>query len=195
METGWLYGWMLLPAIISFARILDVTLGTVRLIFVARGYKYLAPLIAFFEVLIWIIVISQVMKNLSSPVCYLAFAGGFAAGNFIGMWLIERLSLGMVMVRIITQQDAAQLIEAMRSRKFGVTSTDGEGARGPVKIIFTVVPRKQVDGVVDEIGKYNPKAFYTVEEVGQVEKGVFPEKQPASLNGLRWRLRPLRKGK
>lgn len=187
--------WVLLPILIFLARICDVTLGTVRLIFVSRGFKYLAPIAGFFEVLIWILVIGQIMQNLSNWLCYVAYAGGFATGNYVGMWVAERLSLGIVLIRIITQRGAHALVDRLRKNDYGVTSVDGEGAAGPVQVIFTIVPRREVGTVVEMVKAYNPKAFYSIEEVGFVEKGVFPARKDFRYVGLERFLRALRKRK
>jgi uncharacterized protein YebE (UPF0316 family) len=86
------YTWIVLPVLIFVARITDVSLGTVRVIFVSRGLKYLAPLVGFFEVLIWLLAIGQIMKNLSNPVCYIAYAAGFGMGNYVGIRIAEKLA-------------------------------------------------------------------------------------------------------
>jgi len=189
------FAWGILPALIFLARICDVTLGTVRLVFVSRGFKYLAPVAGFFEVLIWILAIGQIMQNLSNWVCYLAYAGGFATGNYVGMRVAEKLSLGIVLIRVITQKGAHALVDRLRESDYGVTSLDGEGAAGPVQLIFTIVPRREVGAVVDLVKAYNPQAFYSIEEVGFVEKGVFPMKKDCRFVGLERFLRPFRKGK
>jgi len=189
------YAWVILPLLIFLARIADVTLGTVRLVFVSRGFKYLAPVIGFFEVLIWILVIGQIMKNLSNPVCYLAYAGGFATGNFIGILIAEKLSLGIVLVRIITQKEAGSLLERLWAKDYGVTSVQGQGANGPVHVVFTIVPRREADAVVELVKQFNPQAFYSIEEIGFVERGIFPlRKERHQLRFLKF-LRPFRKGK
>jgi len=193
-----LYPWVILPLLIFVARIVDVSIGTVRLIFVSRGLKYLAPVAGFFEVLVWILALGQIMQNLSNPACYIGYAGGFAMGNFVGIWIAEKLSLGVVMVRVITEKEAGALIASLKAENYGVTSVDGYGTVGRVKVIFTIVPRREVEKVVELIEKFNPKAFYTVEEVDSVEKGVFPVK--TSGNTVRWMGRlgslwPIRKGK
>lgn len=190
-----LFAWVILPILIFLSRIADVSIGTVRVILVSRRLKYLAPVAGFFEVLIWIVVIGQIMKNLSSPVCYVAYAGGFAMGNFIGILIAEKLSIGMVLVRVIFPRQVNGLLERLRERRYGVTSIDGQGAGGPVQIVFTIVPRREVQTVVDLVKESNPEAFYSVEEVDFVERGVFPLRR-------RWReltflqlVRPFRKGK
>lgn len=189
------YAWFVLPALIFLARVADVSIGTVRVIFVARGLKYVAPIIGFFEILIWLLAIGQIMKNLSNPVCYIAYAGGFAMGNFVGIWIAEKLSLGVVLIRVVTKKDASELVEYLKSGDYGVTSVDGHGTAGEVKVVFTIVPRREAQSVVELIKRFNPKAFYSIEEVGFVEKGVFPAKRGGDFFGLSKLLAPFRKGK
>jgi len=190
-----IYAWIVIPFLIFIARITDVSIGTVRLIFISRGYKYLAPIVGFFEVLIWILAISQIMKNLSNPVCYIAYAGGFATGNFVGMLIAEKLSLGVVMIRVITQNDSSTLVNYLKSADYGVTTLDGQGTAGEVKLVFTIVPRREAESVVSLINKFNPQAFYSIEEVGTVKEGVFPPKKDGTFAGFRRFFRPFRKGK
>lgn len=190
-----IFAWVVLPVLIFLARICDVSLGTVRLIFVARGFKYLAPVIGFFEVLIWILAIGQIMQNLANPVCYLGYAGGFATGNYIGLLIAERLSLGVVLIRVVTQKGADPLVSRLRERGYGVTSVDGQGSSGPVQVVFTIVKRREVRPVVELVKQYNPRAFYSVEEVDFVESGIFPLQQGWRRVDMLRLLRPSRKGK
>ena len=189
------YAWLILPVLIFLARVTDVSIGTIRLIFISRGLKYLAPVVGFFEILIWLLAIGQIMKNLSNPVCYVAYAGGFAMGNFVGMWIAEKLSLGVVLVRVVTKKDATELVEYLKSADYGVTSVDGHGTAGHVKVVFTIVPRREVKSVADLINKFNPQAFYSIEEVGFVEKGIFPARQVNNFANFLKLFRPFRKGK
>ncbi|OHB62055.1 MAG: hypothetical protein A2167_03650 [Planctomycetes bacterium RBG_13_46_10] len=189
------YAWFLLPFLIFVARIADVSIGTMRVIFVSRGFKYLAPVVGFFEVLIWILAMGQIMKNLSNPVCYIAYAGGFAMGNYIGICISEKLSLGVVLIRIITQNNALPLVKHLTSQEYGVTSLDGHGSRGKVQVVFTIVPRYEAPAIVESIKKFNPEAFYSIEEVGFVEKGIFPNRNVWRDFSLLSLFRPFRKGK
>ncbi len=191
LNTGF-YMWFVLPFLIFLARVLDVSFGTIRVIFISRGFKYLSPLIGFFEMLIWLLAIGQIMKNLSNPVCYIAYAGGFAMGNYVGIRIADRLSLGIVLIRVITEKDASQLVESLESATYGVTSVDGHGAAGQVKVVFTIVPGKEVKRVVNLIEKFNPKAFYSIEEVGFVEKGIFPARKIWGNSDLSKLFRPVR---
>lgn len=185
------YAWVVIPFLIFLARIMDVSIGTVRLIFISRGFKYLAPLVGFFEVLIWLLAIGQIMQNLSNPMCYISYAGGFAAGNFIGMWIVEKLSLGTVLIRVITNKDSTELIESLRQADYGITNIDGQGKFGKVQVVFTIVARSEVDSVIELVKKFNPKAFYTIEEIGFIEKKRLPPKGVSNLIKL---FRPFRKG-
>ena len=189
------YGWFVLPLLIFLARVVDVSMGTVRIVFVSRGFKFLAPVMGFLEVLIWILAISQIMQNLNNPACYVAYAGGFAMGNFVGMWIAEKLTLGVVLVRIVLKKDATELVENLKNEDYGVTCIEGHGTVGQVKVIFTIVPRREVKRVTELINIFNPQAFYSIEEVNSVEKGVFPIRQAGGLGNIIKHLRPFRKGK
>lgn len=190
-----IFTWVVLPLLIFVARILDVSLGTVRVVLVSRGVRALSALVGFFEVLIWIIVIGQIIKNLNNAACYVAYAGGFATGTFVGTWLADKLAVGFVIVRVVTQHDASELIDFFNKSNVGATTVDAEGAYGPVKIIFMVIKRQDLRQVIDNIKRFNPNAFYSIEDVRSISQGIFPMRK-----GLRWRNnggvpRPFRKGK
>ena len=165
-----IYALIGLPLLIFFARVCDVSLGTIRIIFISKGIKYLAPFVGFFEILIWILAISQIMQNLSNPFYYLFYAGGFATGNFVGIIIDEKLSIGTVGVRIITRQDARDLVIALKKTNFGITVVDAEGSKGKVKIIFTVINRQNIQKVINIVNQYNPKAFYHIEDIRYVSE-------------------------
>ncbi|PKN86130.1 MAG: hypothetical protein CVU51_07655 [Deltaproteobacteria bacterium HGW-Deltaproteobacteria-1] len=169
-----IFKFVILPALIFMARICDVTLDTLRIIYVSRGMKFTAPIMGFFEVLIWLMAISQIFQNLSNPVCYVAYAGGFAMGNFIGIILEEKMAIGTVIIRIITQKEAVNLIEVLKTNHYGVTHIDAQGVMGPVKIIFTIIKRKDIDRVLKIVRTCNPLAFFTIEDVRSARKGVYP---------------------
>ncbi len=177
--------YVILPILIFLSRICDVTLGTMRIIFISKGYKYVAPFLGFFEVLIWIIAISQLLSNLSTWVCYVAYAGGYATGNFVGMMLEERIAIGTLLVRITMNKDGHELMGRLNADGFGATMMDGEGSSGKVHVIQTVTSRKLVKRVEEIITSYNPKLFYTIEDVRLVRRGVFHPKQSMFH---RWRL-------
>jgi uncharacterized protein YebE (UPF0316 family) len=168
------YSLLIIPMFIFFARICDVTIGTMRIIFVARGMKLVAPALGFVEIFIWIIAISQIFQNLNNPINYFAYAAGFATGNYVGMLVEERLAMGVSLIRVITHQDATNLIDYLRASGYGVTVLDGHGKEGPGKVIFSVIKRKNIKDVENAINEFNPKAFYSIEDVRHVAAGTFP---------------------
>jgi uncharacterized protein YebE (UPF0316 family) len=186
--------WVVLPLIIFLSRIGDVSLGTLRHVFISKGYRRLVPFLGFFEVLIWIIVVAQVMKNLNNVACYLAFAGGFATGTYVGLRIEERLALGLQVIRIITNQNCDELIQALKKENYGITVVDAHGAMGPVKMLFTIIKRKNVQSVVTIIHYHNPTAFYSVEDIKDTSQGVFKPVPTDSFSTIR-QMFPVTKGK
>ncbi|MGB8980998.1 MAG: DUF2179 domain-containing protein [Anaerolineales bacterium] len=184
MQTFDWYTWVILPLIIFTARLTDVTLGTIRIIFVARGRKYLAPLLGFVEVFIWITIVAQIVGGAQSIVAYLAYAAGFAVGNYVGMIVEERLAIGTLVIRVILPKDGISMVERLRAEGYGATYVDGHGASGPVILIYTVVMRKELARVVSLNQEVHPKAFFTVEELRSAQQGIFPVRSSARLGRL-----------
>ncbi len=182
-----IYSWFLLPLFIFVARIMDVSLGTFRLAMISRGLKRKAALLGFFELLIWLIATSRIFHHLDNVMMYVAYAGGFATGTWMGMRIEEVISPGIVLVRVITRQEAGELIDYLRSCKMGTTTVDAIGQQGPVKIIFTIVKRQHLSNVIDTINRFNPRAFYSIEDVRFVKEGfVGKNVHPLSIAWKRW---------
>jgi uncharacterized protein YebE (UPF0316 family) len=180
-QTGW-FQWVVLPILIILARICDVTLGTMRIVFLSRGRRSIAPILGFMEVLIWLLAISQIMRNLSNPITYLAYATGFASGNYIGLWLEEKLAIGMVAVRVFLKKDSELLVQKLQDAGFGVTRLSGMGTQGAVDIIYTLIQRRSISQVIDLIHQVNPKTFFAVEEIRSASQGVFPVRRSLELD-------------
>ncbi len=180
-DSFW-FVYVLLPALIFISRILDVSMDTLRIIFISRGDKIIAPILGFFEILIWLLAITRIMANLDNWTCYVAYAGGFATGNYIGLLLEERMALGIRMIRIITGRDANPLIATLRSSGFGVTTVPATGKDGPVHVIYTIVPRSQTKPVIEKVKEFNPRAFYSVEDVRGVNNDSFTFGQRTNSN-------------
>jgi uncharacterized protein YebE (UPF0316 family) len=175
------FNWIILPLLIFLSRLADVTLATLRHIFISKGLKKIVPVLGFFEVLIWLVAIRQVFNNLNNVACFVAWAGGFSAGTYLGMLIEERLAIGLQVIRIITNENADELILAFKNRKQGVTIVDGQGAIGPVKVLFTVVKRVEKASVIKLIHQYTPNAFYSIEDVRSSHLGVFNEGEKLSM--------------
>jgi uncharacterized protein YebE (UPF0316 family) len=168
------YTWVLLPLMIFLARILDVSLGTLRIIFLSKGYKWLAPFLGFFEILIWLLAIREVMVNLRSPMCFIGYAAGFAFGNYVGIVLEDKLSIGYVLFRLVLKKESPGFLKFMKEHHFGFTIVNGTGNQGKVKILFSILKRKDMKMIIPAIKKFIPSAFYSIENVKEVKKGIFP---------------------
>lgn len=177
-----IFVWVVLPVLIFLARICDVSIGTIRMIYVSKGLKVLASVLGFFEVSIWILAIGQIMKHMDNIACFMAYGTGYAMGNYIGILLEEKLSIGTVIMRIIPRDDATSLVNQLRSQSIGLTVVDGEGSMGKVKVIFSVIPRQDINLIINVINEYNPSAFYSVEDVRVVKDGIFNKGQSLPFN-------------
>ena len=111
--TPGVFAFVIVPVLIFLARVCDMSLDTIRVIFMSKGIQYLPAVIGFFEVIIWLVAIGQVMNNLTNVVCYIAYGAGFATGTIVGMAIEERLSLGLTSVRIITKEDPGGLVQLL----------------------------------------------------------------------------------
>ena len=161
---------LILPLAIFFMRICDMTLDTLRIIFMTKGFRRLAPIIGFFEILIWIIAITRIMRNVDNWICYVAYAGGFATGNYVGMLVDEKLAIGHELIRVFTRMDAAKLAGALRTDGYGVTTVKASGMQGDVGILYIVANRKHQKHVMDLIEQSDPKAFVTVQAIHYVNR-------------------------
>ena len=179
-----IYTW-LLPIVIFFGRIIDVSLGTLRIIFVSKGEKDKAPLIGFIEVFIWVVVISQILSRANDMVAYLSYAAGYAAGNYVGLILENRIAYGVILCRIYTQKNGFELIKALNKLNIGATMTHGKGSTNEVDIIETVVDRKEMKSLELAINNFDSNSFYVVEDVRTKKNGIFPKRKTILT---RWRI-------
>ena len=182
----------LIPVFIFLARICDVSLGTIRIAMVSRELKFRAALLGFFEVLIWALVVTGLLQNLDNWVNYVAYAGGFASGTFVGMYIEGKMKVGTIVVRIITQDKHHELSDALKGAGFTITLIEGHGGFAPVTLLFTVLKRKRWHEVEKIINLHDPAAFYSYEDVkfasshGEIDS--LPGRSPVN------RLLRLRKG-
>ena len=163
---------IMLVFLIFFARIIDVSIGTVRLIFVSKGLKNISAVLGFFEIFIWIVVVSKIMSGATQTIYYFAYAAGFAAGTYVGMKLEDKLSVGKVVIRIITQRNSDSLIKALKDSHHPITLLNGTGKKGKVKVILSIINKKDLKKITEMIYKHNPNAFYSVEDIRYVNPNL-----------------------
>jgi uncharacterized protein YebE (UPF0316 family) len=182
-----IYKLIIIPALIFIARVLDVSLGTLRIIFMTRGYKVIAPVLGFFEVLIWLSALQQIFLHLTNIYYYLIYAAGFATGTFVGIILEDKLSIGKVLIRIITRKQGYELESALQTSKYISTSIEGYSPNGKVRIILLAVDRKKINSVIPIIKALSPNAFYTIEDIRTLNekypiKEIIPKTEKTKFN-------------
>lgn len=156
-------------ALISFAiflaRVADQSIGSMRIMFMMRGKRVVSGVLGFFESAIWVLAVSQVVTNIDEPIKVVAFAGGFGVGTALGGTVERWLAIGKGVLRIVSPFDSPQASTALREAGFAVTDVNAEGRNGPVRLAFSVVPRKRKQQALEIVKAVNPEAFVTFEEV------------------------------
>jgi len=161
--------------LIFLARVCDVTLSTVRMLLVVRGKRYPAAAIGLVEASIYITALGRVMRNIDDPLKVLAYGLGFASGTLLGSWVEERLALGHVTLEVIPpEENAEELLRAVRTAGYGVTVLTGHGLKGPKQVLLVSTDRKSLPRLAAIIEEFAPDSFMTVLETRAVRGGVTP---------------------
>ena len=159
------------PLVIFGLRIVDVSLATMRMLLAVRGQRVAVPLIGFFEVMIWLFAAGSAIQYLDSPLHVIGYAGGFAAGTVVGLWVEEKLALGLATVRIISEHGGVEAADALRESGYGVTEFAGQGRHGTVEVVYTVARRSDVRKILRVVDEWAPDSFVTVEEPRAIHRG------------------------
>jgi uncharacterized protein YebE (UPF0316 family) len=168
-----LFSFVLLPLLIFLARIIDVSINTIRIIYVLGGRRVTATVLGFIESFVWLMAIRQIFEHLDNWLCYIAYPAGFASGILVGMMIEERIAYGKVIVRIITRKDIQPLQAYLSSMRFRFTAVKAEGPDGEESVVFTVLEREKLEQLTTTLKAILPSAFYTVEKVNRAsESGV-----------------------
>ena len=155
---------LIFSAVIIFSlRLADQSLGTMRALLVSKNKPIYAALIGLVESAIWIVAISQVVKDIDDPVLIGAYAAGFAAGTILGSYIERIVGVGNIVVRVFAPANSPSVAERLREDGYGVTIIDGEGKDGPVKIYLCVIPRRKLKSVLNMIEEINPNSFITTD--------------------------------
>jgi uncharacterized protein YebE (UPF0316 family) len=160
-----LFDYLIMPLLIFCARVGDVSINTLRIMFMMNGKKNIAPFLGFFEALIWLLAIGQIFQNIDNPLSYLAYAAGFGTGTYVGMYFDEKLAFGRVLVRVITPEPMLELMDYMKENDHRFTNVGGEGRFGKVNLLFTVLKRDSLKAFIEKVKSLDEKAFYTIEGV------------------------------
>lgn len=163
-----------LSALLIFAlRVSDMTLDTLRVLFVMRGKKRIAWILGFFQSAIFVLAIGRVLTQLDNPLNIIGYAAGFATGNVVGMYIEERIAMGHILINIISPRLGTAIADHLRQNGYAVTEVSARGKDGMVSMINCSVLRKQVDAVRELVNEIDPEAFITAEDVRPVRRGFW----------------------
>jgi uncharacterized protein YebE (UPF0316 family) len=154
-------------------RVSDMTLDTLRLLFVVRGKKGISWVLGFFQSAIFVIAITSVLSNLDNPINIVGYAAGFATGNVLGMWIEERLAVGHVKLSIVSSSRGTLLSDDLRKAGFAVTLIPARGKDGKVSMLSVSVRRRDVPRVEELVRREDPDAFVIAEDVRPLRRGFW----------------------
>lgn len=166
------------------ARIIDVSLDTMRVLFAIRGKRGTAAAFGFFQAMIWILAVGTAIRHLDSVWHILAYAGGYSMGTFVGVTIERAVAYGMAVVRVTSQHGGVEIAEALRERGYGATELSGFGREGKVEIVQSIVHRSDLDDVLGLITTWDAAAVVTVDEPKMVRGGSMPAREWALLATL-----------
>jgi len=154
-------------------RVMDMSMDTLRMLFVVRGRKGLAWILGAMQSFIIIMAISSVLTGDLNPLAILGYATGFATGNVVGMLIEERLAIGFSWLTIISSTRGALIGEELRKSGFGVTEVSGRGKDGAVTVLHVSARRKEAAQVEKIVLENDPSAFITSEDVRPLRRGFW----------------------
>lgn len=158
---------------IFFLRVIDMSLDTIRLLFVVRGRKLLAWFLGFFQSAVFIIAISSVLTNEQNVLTIIGYAAGFATGNVVGMYIEERLAIGHIHLTIVSPSRGAAISDMLREHGYAVTEISARGLNGMVTLLHVDVMRRKLDTVEKLVRETDSEAFITAEDVRPVRRGFW----------------------
>ncbi len=164
--------WLIALGIFA-ARAVNIALDTLRFMFTMRGKRTMSWVLGFFESVLFVVIIGQVLNNLSNPLNIIGYAAGFATGNVLGMEIEKRLAIGYTHFSIISRSHSTEIADALRNEGYGVTEIPARGRESNFMLVDCNVRRKQSDEVEALVLKIDPKAFITAEEVTPRRSGIW----------------------
>lgn len=162
-----------LPFLIFLLRVTDMSFDTLRVLYVLRGRRPLAWVFGFFQSLIWVLAVSSALANIGNLWTLLAYAGGFATGSVVGMWIEERLAVGHGHMRIMSPSRGEAIVESIRAEGHAATLLSGRGKDGTVSVINCSVRRRHIGWIREKVEGIDPDAFITVQEVRPLNRGFW----------------------
>ena len=177
---------LIIPLLIFVARAADVSLGTLRMILIIQGMRWVPAALGFIEIIIWVVAVGNVVTNLTDPLVLVGYAGGFSMGTLLGSVIEQRVGIGFRIVTIVNPKIELELAKRIREAGFAATEIAGEGRAGPVEVVVAVVRRRSMAGLSLLLKEIAPQAFLTVERAERAEAGFLaPSARKTQLHWFR----------
>lgn len=170
--------------VVFFARIADVSIGTVRTIVTVQGRTGIAFVLALFEISIWLLVVSTVIGQVREyPLLIIFYAFGYATGNVVGIMVEKKLAFGIIILKILTRNAGQQITDYLRGKGQPVTVFSGEGMSGPVNELYIACRRRDLKWILPEVMDIDEQLFYVIEQARDISRILKPIHSP--LGGWR----------
>lgn len=158
----------ILYLVIFVAKTIEVSISTIRLVYNSKGERFKGAILGFFEIMIWILVVSSVLNNITEdPLKIIAYAAGFSLGNLLGVYIESLIAIGISSIQVVVSEETGEVLaKNLREHDFGVTIIDGEGKDHSKKnLLFIQLKRKKIPDAVKIIKQTDPKAYISVNDV------------------------------
>ena len=180
-----IFTWVIMPVLIILARMLDVSFGTLRFVFISKNKKLLASAAGFMEAFVWIMVVGKLLNGSSNIVWLIAYAAGFGIGTYLGLVLSEKMAIGKVMLRVIARREPKRLVAKLISKKYSFTIVDSKNQKGnTTKVLLLTLEAKELSKILHYVKEFNPKAFYSVEEVQSIKEDNIKHAKPSVIKSF-----------
>lgn len=164
---------------VFFARMCDVSLGTIRTIMTVQGKTVIAFVLALFEITIWLLVVNTVLNQINEqPILIAFYSFGYATGNVVGILVERRLAFGIIILKLLTRSAGHEMAEFLRAKGLPVTVYAGEGMQGPISELYLACSRRKLRWILPEVKKIDPKVFYIIEQARDMSHALKPLSSP-----------------
>lgn len=162
-------------AIIFFAKVLEVTISTFRTIMMSKGFRTIATILSFFEILLWVFVASTVLNGIQeSPLKGIVYAVGFTAGIYLGSLLESKLAFGKIMLQVIINKEYEdEVVTMLRNHQYAVTHFDARGKTSDKAILMIVINRRGKEKIIKYIKEVAPNAMMISNEITPLQGGFY----------------------
>jgi uncharacterized protein YebE (UPF0316 family) len=160
--------------VIFFAKIIEVTISTIRLVYINKGEKIKGTILAFIEISIWLVVVSSVLTNIAEdPMKAFVYAAAFSLGNYIGITIESKIAVGLASIQAVVNEESGQMLaDVLREQGFGVTIINGKGKNDSKKnLLFIQLKRRRINEAISIIKENTPNAYISINDIKSMMGG------------------------